>query len=119
MSTFRGTVGLLYNTNENNFHSYLRFTYAALFPEIDAQYEYGLLRKGRVVDATSLSGKDIQWTENVVSGGITLPFRLTQGTHRTQLNFSGWYHYYDVQSEDTTGHEVLTDHFSFTRWNRL
>ncbi|MGB3076984.1 MAG: hypothetical protein WBB36_16795, partial [Chitinophagales bacterium] len=113
MSTFRGTVGLLYNTNENNFHSYLRFTYAALFPEIDAQYEYGLLRKGRVVDATSLSGKDIQWTENVVSGGITLPFRLTQGTHRTQMNFSGWYHYYDVQSEDTMGHEVLTDHFFF------
>ncbi|HUM45292.1 MAG TPA: hypothetical protein PLD84_00095, partial [Chitinophagales bacterium] len=56
---------------------------------------------------------EIEWTQNVVSGGITLPFRLTQGTHRTQLDFSGWYHYYDVNALDTSGETSSNDHFFF------
>ncbi|MBK6484942.1 MAG: hypothetical protein IPG01_17855 [Chitinophagaceae bacterium] len=113
MSTLRGTVGFLYNTNENNFHTYLRFTYAALYPVLDAQYEYGLMRKGKVYDEANSLTKEITWTENVLSGGITLPFRLTQGTHRTQLDFSGWYHYYDVNALDTTGTGEVESHDFF------
>lgn len=112
MSTFRGTLGLLYNTNEKNLHSYLRFTYAAFYPLLDGQFEYGLNRKGKVIDSVTLAPKEIRWTENIVSGGITLPFRLTRGTYRTQLNISGWYHYYDVQTRDTT-HEPALDEHSF------
>lgn len=113
MSTLRGTIGILYNTNEDNFHSYLRFTYAALYPVLDAQYEYGLMRKGKVYDEVSSQASEITWTENVVSGGITLPFRLTQGTHRTQIDFGGWYHYYDVNALDTSGTGEVESHAFF------
>lgn len=113
MSTLRGTVGILYNTNEQNLHSYLRFTYAAFYPLLDAQYEYGLNRNGKIIDSVSLAVQKIRWTENVVSGGITLPFRLTRGTYRTQLNISGWYHYYDIQAADSTGDPALNGHTFF------
>jgi tricorn protease-like protein len=114
MSTLRGTIGILYNTNENNLHSYLRLTYAALYPVIDLQYEYGLNRKGKVFDNATLLNKEIEWTENIASGGITLPFRLTQGTHVTRLSISGWYAYYDVNAMDTTNLEQPESHYFFS-----
>lgn len=113
MSTLQGTLGLLYNTNEDNFHSYIRFTYAALYPVINLQYEYGLKRKGKVYDVAHSTNKEITWTENVVSGGILLPFRLTQGTYRTQLDVGGWIHYYDVNAMDTAGEGESNTHVFF------
>lgn len=113
MSTLRGTVGFLYNTNEDNFHSYIRFTYAALYPVLNVQYEYGLMRKGKVYDEPTSMSNEITWTENVVSGGVTLPFRLTQGTHRTQLDFTGWYHYFDVKAIDSAGTSETEQHLFF------
>jgi hypothetical protein len=112
MSTLRGTVGILYNTNENNLHTYLRFTYAALYPVIDLQYEYGLNRKGKVINDLN-EPTEIRWTENVVSGGITFPFRLTQGTHITRLSVSGLYEYYDVNALDTAGESSTQAHSFF------
>lgn len=114
MSTLQGTVGLLYNTNEDNFHSYLRFTYAAWYPVFNLQYEYGLNRKGELYDVSSSGSKEVTWTENVVSGGLLLPFRLTRGTYRTQLDFGGWIHYYDVNAADTAGGGETNTHTFFT-----
>jgi hypothetical protein len=113
MSTLQGTVGFLYNTNENNFHSYIKLNYAAFYPVFNLQYEYGKMRKGKNIDAATLQVNNLEWTENTVSAGLSLPFRLTQGTHYSNLNISALYEYYDVIQTDTVADVLTTDHFFF------
>lgn len=113
MSTLRATLGILYNTNENNPHSYLRLTYAALYPEVEAQYEYGLNRNGKNYLSSTMGINSIHWTENIVSAGLRFPFRLTQGTHITSLSLGGFFQYYDVTDRDTLADIPMTDHFFF------
>jgi hypothetical protein len=102
MSTLRGTVGILYNTNENRFHYYARATYAAFYPIIELEYNVGNRHTGTVTtEDPEAEPFDQPWRENILSGAIRLPFRLTQGTHNTTLSLEGRYEQFNVSFLDT------------------
>lgn len=102
MSTLRGTVGALYNTNENRFHYYARATYAAIYPIIELEYNVGNRHTAMVASGDpNAEPFDQPWREDILSGGIRLPFRLTQGTHNTTLSLEGRYEQFNVSFLDT------------------
>jgi hypothetical protein len=111
MSTLRGTVGALYNTNENQFHYYARATYAAFYPIVELEYNHGNRHTEMVTsEDPEVEPFDQSWREDIFSGGIRLPFRLTQGTHNTTLTLEGRYEHYNIDLLDTADTEsVLSD----------
>jgi Tol biopolymer transport system component len=125
MSTLRGTVGALYNTNENRFHYYARATYAAFYPILEVEYNVGNRHTALVsTDDPTVEPFDQPWREDVLSGGIRLPFRLTQGTHNTTLSLEGRYEQFNVSFLDTadtknsfteTDFNALRSEFRFSR----
>ncbi len=102
MSTLQGTLGGAYNTNEQRFRSYLRFSYAALFPIIDGEWQHnGRHNVGLISSGDSLTEIDSEWLEDRLSASVRLPFNLTQGTHHTTLSLAGGYDHYAVSLLDT------------------
>jgi hypothetical protein len=57
-----------------------------------------------------------EWKEDVVSAGLKFPFRLTQGTHHTQLSLAGYYEYYDINALDSSDVSMVTSEESFSGW---
>jgi hypothetical protein len=108
MSTLRGTAGVLYNTNENRFHYYARVTYAAFYPVIELEYNYGNRHTSMMAtEDRGVEPFDQPWREEVISGGVKFPFRLTQGTHNTTLSVEGRYERYHVDLLDTANTEMV------------
>lgn len=102
MSTLRGTVGVLYNSNENRFHYYARATYAAWYPIIELEYNRGNRNTGLITTGDPETEPfDQTWREDLLSAGVRLPLRLTQGTHNTTLSLEGRYEHFDVGAVDT------------------
>ena len=114
MSTLRGTVGLLYNTNENRFHYYARATYAGWYPIIELEYNGGN-RNTSLVPAHDLQLEpfDRTWREDMISAGVRLPFRLTQGTHNTTLSVEGRYEHFRVDALDTADNSNVISRDAF------
>jgi hypothetical protein len=103
MSTLQGTVGGVYNTNEERFRSYLRFTYAALYPHIEGEWQHnGRHSTSLISSSDGFAEVESEWLEDVLSAGIRIPFTLTQGTHHTKLSLGGGYDHYNVGLLDTT-----------------
>jgi len=102
MSSLRGTVGVLYNTNDNSFHSYVKLTYAALYPLIDLGFNYGRATKFNVLYDTLASNFLKQpWRENSLYGGLRFPFRLTQGRYISSIELTTYGEYYHVSLLDS------------------
>lgn len=102
MSTLQGTLGGAYNTNEQRLRSYLRFSYAALFPVIDGEWQHnGRRSTSLIASGDSLVEFDSEWLEDKLSASVRLPFNLTQGTHNTTLSLAGGYDHYQVSLLDT------------------
>jgi hypothetical protein len=115
MSTLRGTVGGLYNTNENRFRYYARATYAAFYPIVELEYTNGARRTALVTtEGLETEPFDQSWQEEVMSGGIRIPLRLTQGTHTTTLTVEGRYEYFKVGELDTAGTKTILEETEFT-----
>ena len=102
MSTTRGTFGYLYNTNEKNSHFYAKIAYAALYPWLEFEVDYGPNRKVKTINEASKEVRTLTWTDHFVSMGARIPFRLTQGVYTTKLSIGAWAQYYDVSGLDTT-----------------
>jgi hypothetical protein len=114
MSTLRGTLGVLYNTNENQFHYYARATYAAFYPIIELEYNHGNRHTEMVTTEDSDAHPfDQAWREDIFSAGIRLPFRLTQGTHNTTLTLDGRYEHYNIDLLDTADTESVISDMEF------
>jgi hypothetical protein len=114
MSTLRGTVGGLYNTNENRFRYYARATYAAWYPVIELEYNKGNRNTALITTLDEQQEPfDQSWREDVLSAGVRLPFRLTQGTHNTALSIEGRYEHFDVGLLDTTDNNNILARSTF------
>lgn len=114
MSSLRGTVGILYNTNDNSFHSYLKLTYAALYPLIDLGYNYGRASKFNVLYDTTVTAFVKQpWRENSFYGGLRFPFRLTQGRYYSNLELTAYGEYYNVSLRDSSDESKELGNTSF------
>ena len=118
MSTLRGTVGALYNANENRFHYYARATYAALYPIVELEYHHGNRHTDLIFSRDEEAEPFSQpWRENFFSAGVRLPFRLTQGTHNTNLSLEGRFGHYRVDFLDTADTHVATEFQDFNAWH--
>ncbi|MBL7937885.1 MAG: hypothetical protein JNL43_00880 [Flavobacteriales bacterium] len=102
MSTLKGTVGGAYNTNEERFRSYVTLAYAGFWPILEGRWQHNGRRSSRlIVQEDELVTVRTQWLEDVLSAGVRLPFRLTQGVYRTDLSIGGGYDHYAVSLLDT------------------
>ena len=120
MSTLRGTVGALYNTNENRFHYYARATYAALYPILELEYQTGNRHTALITNNDPAQEPFNQlWKEDFISGGIRLPFRLTQGTHNTNLTVQGRYETFTIDFLDSADSKnvLASEEFDAIRTN--
>ncbi|MBP6389760.1 MAG: hypothetical protein KA352_02615 [Flavobacteriales bacterium] len=101
MSTLQGTLGGAYNTYEQRFRSYVRFSYAALFPIIDGEWQNNGRHSASLISSgDGLTEIDNEWLENKFSASIRLPFNLTQGSHNTTLSLTAGYDHYAVSQLD-------------------
>ncbi len=117
MSTLRGTLGVTYNTNEDQFRYFAHAEYAALYPIIDVGFQHGRRRSDDITDVSEIPEYyEQEWRENVVSAGLKFPFKLTQGTHHTRLTLGGYYEYYDVDALDSSDVSIVTADESFDGW---
>jgi hypothetical protein len=114
MSSLRGTLGVLYNTNNQGIHSYLKLTYAGFYPLIDVGYNYGFSRNiNELYDTIPSVYVKEPWKENSVFGGLRFPFRLTQGRYFSNLEIAGYGEYYNVALLDSNDESKEITGFSF------
>jgi hypothetical protein len=114
MSTLRGTVGALYNTNENRFRSYVKVTYAALYPLIDLGFDYGKRSSFNLIaDSTPAAFSEVPWSQNSFSAGMRFPFRFTQGKYFTNLEAAAYGEYYQTAQLDTADLTSEISHLDF------
>lgn len=114
MSTLNATVGFAYNTNEDHGRYYARMTYAALYPYVELNLNRGLRRSANVLPGSEEEEFfEQEWREHSVSAGLRFPFRLTQGTHNTQLEVAGFYEYFNIHSLDSADVSVETGSTNF------
>lgn len=114
MSTLRGTVGVLFNTNESRFHSYVKLTYAALYPFIDLGFDYGQRNNLNLIsDSTPGTFSKVPWVQNSFSGGMRFPFRLTQGRYFTNIETAVYGEYYNTAQLDTSDLSTQTSELDF------
>jgi hypothetical protein len=107
MSTLKGTVGGAFNTNEGRLRSYVSLVYAGFWPIIEGRWQHnGRSSSKLIVQDEELITVRTQWLEDVLSASVALPFRLTQGVHRTDLRLSGGYDHYAVSQLDTSDTSV-------------
>jgi hypothetical protein len=114
MSTLRGTLGAAYNTNEERMRYSALFTYAGLYPLVNVQWTRGGRRVSTLEGSDALSEQRSIWTENVMSAGLSLPLRLTQGSHATQLTLGSWIEHFEVTRKDTLDENVSLGGRSFS-----
>jgi hypothetical protein len=125
MSTMKGTAGILFNTNENTLHYYAKASYAALYPVIEFEYNRGNRRADLIFsDISEIKPYRQPWREQKISAGLKFPFRLTQGTHLTNLSIGGMFEKLNVNFLDTSDSKLsrldqnfnaLLGNFSFSR----
>lgn len=114
MSSLTGTIGGLYNTNEQALRGYARFTYAGLYPLIDLEGTMGEKQTKTLVFQQGLEDPIVfeqKLQEKMLSAGFRLPFNLTQGTHRSSLELGAAYQLFEIDYLDTLDQALGTQRF--------
>ncbi len=105
-STLSSEAGAFYNLNENEWTLIGSLSYAELFPIINVDYRranrsanfFLFDQIGDTTITTTLVAEE--WTENNISGGVSIPLNLSQGNFLTAINLSANYHYIQTNSDN-------------------
>ncbi len=81
LNTLQAELFVDYNRNEKYKQVGADFTYAQLFPWIDAGANYTFDRN------TLYNGRKIFWNETQINAGLSVPLNFTNGTNITSLQF--------------------------------
>ena len=114
MSSLTGTIGGIYNTNEQAFRGYTRFSYAGLYPIIELEGSMGEKQQKTLAFQQGLEEPilfDQALQEKMLSIGARFPFNLTQGSHRAGLEIGGAYQLFELDYLDTLGQKIGTQRF--------
>jgi len=96
--TFKSTIGISYNFNENVTQTKFIGSYAKFFPIINGT----LLRQARklIQPLPEYSDEDlpeISTAETILGGGIEIPLNLTQGVYESRLSLRGDFNHHIVE----------------------
>jgi hypothetical protein len=110
MTNTSAALGYRFNVKETTSVTYGRLSYGALFPIFDLGYSYNVRNSKDIFDDQYVS-TEYDWRENVISGGIRIPLRLSSGTYSTNLEFGTQYDYLSLSN--TTLSDSISQNKSF------
>ncbi len=110
MSTAKATAGFEYNSNEKSWKTSGTFSYGALYPIFDIGFSHGE-RNSELIYSESNTRYNGKWRENIISGGVRIPFNLSSGNYTTKMQLGGAYQYRDLQFKDEITNPLRNENF--------
>ena len=95
--SFKSTIGVNYNLNENIVQTRIQASYAKLFPIINGGLTIQareLAQPGEAYDPDNFI--ELRSREQIAGGGLEIPLRLTQGVYNTGLTLRGDYNFHTL-----------------------
>ena len=107
LSTLSGSAFYQYNINENTGSWSANVSYAELYPVINVGYRRGdrsrnarFYREDRIRQVGSQVFRTVDWVEDDIEVGVTLPINIAASNHFGDLSLSTNYHYLNVDFDD-------------------
>lgn len=120
--TFKSTIGINYNFNENVTQTKFTGNYAKFFPIVNGTALHQARRLTQALPTYSdLKLPEGRTTEAILGGGLEIPFNLTQGVYNSNLILKSDFNHHNIKYleddiNDLTFNSVATEiHFSRIR----